>query len=816
MKFTLNWLREYVDIDGLTPEKLADRLTMLGLEVDAVTPLYTGLEGIITAVIQEVRPHPNADRLVLCDVDIGEEETVQVVCGAPNARAGLHTAFAGAGASLPSGMKIRRAKVRGELSAGMLCSEKELEISENHDGIMEIEAAIPPGQPLGSALDLQDIMVEIDLTPNRPDCAGVLGIAREVAGFTGKPLTRPVPPEEVPRFDGTETTFAVEIEAEDLCPRYAARVLKNVRIGPSPWWLKRRLLAVGMRPINNVVDITNLVMLEYGQPMHAFDAEKLAGGRIVVRRPRDSEERFTTLDGNQRRIDGEMLLICDADKPVAIAGIMGGLESEVTDESREILLESACFDPVSIRRTARHLNLHSESAYRFERGVDPGGATAALERACRLMIELAGAVPEKGGIDCYPGRKPPLIIPLRRSKTCDLLGMDLTAEEIGTLLGAIEFGIKLLSEEVIEVTVPSFRVDIEREVDLVEEVARLVGYNEIPTAMPRISMDNPPPDPGRELIRHCREVLTALGFHEAINYSFTSRKHLDSLALAAEDSRRRTVELLNPLTEDQAVMRTMLLPGLLENIRRNTTFQQKDIRLFESGKVFFEASGELPDERFQLCAVMSGGRYPGAPALYFSEEQTDFFDIKGVAESLFLALRIGIPGGEKEVLRFVRDDSPEPYCDPDSGMRIICADRLLGRLGKLSPGVGRRFGIKQEVFFLEVDLAAVGEIDIAERLFAPLPRYPAVKRDIALLVPKGVAADDMLQAIYGMRNELVECAEIFDVYQGETIDAGMKSIAISVTYRSAEKTLDDETVDKFHETIVNSLMSRFEGRYREK
>ncbi len=815
MKFTLNWLREYVDVDALTPEQLADRLTMLGLEVDAVTPLYSGLDGLLTAEITTVRAHPNADRLVLCDVNIGQE-IVQVVCGAPNARIGLLTVFAGPGVTLPTGMKIRKAKVRGEESAGMLCSEKELGLSEDHSGIMELEADIRPGIDFIAALELQDTMIEIDLTPNRPDCSGVLGIAREVAGFTGNPLTPPLASDAIEKIDDTLIDFTVEIKAPDLCPRYSAKLLKNVQIGPSPWWLKKRLLAVGMRPINNVVDITNLVMLEYGQPMHAFDATTLAGRKIVVRRPTAAEFVFTTLDNTQRQIDPDTLMICDADKPVAVAGVMGGLDSEVTPESTEILLESACFDPVSIRRTARQLNLHSESAYRFERGVDPGGTLTALERAVQLMTQLTGADQAEGGIDNFPGSIPLLILPLRIQRTCELLGMELSAEKIGDLLSAIEFGIVKQDDDTLQVTVPSFRVDIEREVDLVEEVARLIGYNEIPTTLPYIEMAKPPEDPLRVLAKSCTEVLVALGFFEAINYSFVPSKNCDNMALPETDNRRDMVDLLNPLTEDQSVLRTMLLPGLLENIRRNNQFQQNDIRLFEIGKVFLaREKEELPDEKVQLCAVMSGSRYPGAPSLYYSDRQMDFFDIKGAAETLIRQLHI-LDSDKDPSSLFKTEEQTQPYGDSASCLSILLKDQELGKIGKLSAKVGKQFGIKQDVFFLELDLEKIGQLKQQKITFKPLPKYPAVKRDIALLVPSQVAAHDLLQAIYTKRGELVEFAEIFDVYQGKSIEEGMKSIAVSVTYRSSEKTLDDETVDKFHETIVNSLMSRFQGRYREK
>ncbi|RUM48118.1 MAG: phenylalanine--tRNA ligase subunit beta, partial [Desulfocapsa sp.] len=455
MKFTLSWLKNYVSLDGLTADQLADRLTMLGLEVDAVRKLYEGLEGIVTAKVLSVAPHPNADRLSLCEVEVGDE-VIPIVCGAPNVRAGLVTAIARPGVCLPDGHKIKKAKVRGQVSMGMLCSWRELGISEDHSGIMELDSGLDSGLSLAEVLDLDDTMVEVDLTPNRSDCASVIGIAREVAGFTRQKITPPVT--EIPELDGSGLDFSVTIEEPELCPRYTARKLTGVVIQPSPWWLQRQLMAVGMRPINNIVDITNFVMLEYGQPLHAFDFQKLGGQSIIVRRPEENEKTFTTLDTVERPLTPDMLMICDAERPVAVAGVMGGLDSEVTDTTTEILLESACFDPVSIRRTARKLNLPSEASYRFERGVDPNGVDYAMERAVRLMCELADAEVVAGGVDEYPGKKELLQLDCRVQRVNEFLGIALSAEETADYLRSIEFEVVDRGAGVLGVTVPSFRV----------------------------------------------------------------------------------------------------------------------------------------------------------------------------------------------------------------------------------------------------------------------------------------------------------------------------------------------------------------------
>jgi phenylalanyl-tRNA synthetase beta chain len=811
MKFTLSWLGRYISLDGLAADQMADRLTMLGLEVDAVEELYSGLADIVTAKVLSVEKHPNADRLSLCQVEVGRD-IVPIVCGAPNVRAGLITAIARPGACLPGNFKIKKAKVRGQVSMGMLCSWRELGISEDHTGIMELDASLVSGLSLVEVLELEDIMIEIDLTPNRPDCASVLGIAREVAGYTDQKISPPVT--ETPDFAATEVDFSVTIEEPELCPRYTARKLTGVTIKPSPWWLQRQLLAVGMRPINNVVDITNFVMLEYGQPLHAFDFQKLAGQAIVVRCPRDNETTFTTLDNTEQKITSEMLMICDRDKPVAVAGVMGGLDSEVTDATTEVLLESACFDPVSIRRTARNLNLPSEASYRFERGVDPEGAANGLERAVQLLCELADAQVDTGGIDNYPGKKELRRLELRVKRVNSLLGIELSSQQVAAYLEAIEIPVADHSQDVLSVTIPAFRIDLEREVDLVEEIARLVGYNEIPTSMPSIAMDYPQRDPLRTLRQDTSSILTALGFYEAINYSFVSEKHSDMLGLTADDSRRQCVKLLNPLTEEQAVMRTMLLPGMLENIRRNINFQQNDIRLFESGKVFaYTGEGQQPDERYQLCAVISGGRYPAAGSLYFAEDKADIFDMKGAAETLLQNLRIQ---GKSGMISFQTDlEAEQPYADPAFTIHIMDGKEQLGRISKLTRKAGRSFALKQDVYFMELELEALLALPVTAKAFRSLPRFPSVKRDIALLVPEKVAAGDLLSDIISHKMQNVVYADIFDVYSGKPIEKGMKSVALTVTYRSDEKTLDDKTVDGFHNKIVDSLMSRFGGRYRE-
>ncbi|MEW6521097.1 MAG: phenylalanine--tRNA ligase subunit beta [Thermodesulfobacteriota bacterium] len=807
MKFTFDWLRQFVDVNA-APQELADRLTMAGLEVDAVEELFAGLDQVKVAEILAVAPHPDADRLVVCQVAVGPE-TVQVVCGAPNARPGLFSALALPGAVLPGGLSIKKSKIRGQVSHGMLCSERDLGISDNHGGIMELTWLRESGVDLVQALELRDTAIEVDLTPNRPDCASVMGIARESAAFYGRSLQPPVTARDIPRLTGENCQFSVTVLHED-CPRYAARLLKKVKIGPSPWWLRKRLLAVGQRPINNVVDVTNFVMLEYGQPLHAFDFAKLGGGAIVVRRAGEGET-LTTLDGVQRSLDADMLMICDAERPVAVAGVMGGANSEVDEHTTEVLLESACFSPLSVRRTARRLNLATEASYRFERGVDPELPPLAMERAVRLLCQVAGAEVADNGVDWAAGVKKNAPITLRVSRVNDLLGYAFQAEEISRMLSAIEIEVRPLENgDTLQVTPPSFRVDLEREIDLIEEVARLKGYNEFPQTMPLVPMSAAWQDPARRLRQDVAAAMTAQGFFEAINYSFVNPRHLDMLGLAEDDGRRRTVQLKNPLAEDQSVLRSMLLPGLLDNVRRNVNYQVTDIRLFETGKCFVPGPGlEQPEEKNYLTAVLSGRRLPGAPLLHTGEEKCDIYDVKGVIETLLASL------GFSAVAFAHSRETGEPYCEPDTFARITVQGRDLGCFARLTRKALSQFGIKQDVFFLNLQLDALLVAAKDSKQFAALPKFPSVRWDIAVVVPEQVRAGEIVEAIAHSGISLIEQAELFDVFRGGAISKGMKSVAIKVTYRSAEQTLDDETVNREHQKIIDMLLNRFGGQLRE-
>ena len=812
MKFTRTWLQNYVDLGELSSEQLADDLTMVGLEVESVTELYQKLSDLKTGRVLTVEQHPNADKLTLCTVSIGQE-TLQIVCGAPNVREGLGVVVALPGTVLPGDFKIKKSKVRGIESQGMLCSERELGLSEDHLGIMELDDEIEPGLSFIETSGLKDTQIEVDLTPNRPDCASVIGVARETAGLLRKKITVPFINTEL---STASSSFAVEVENPELCPRYAARLIKGITIKPSPWWLRKRLLSVGLRPINNVVDITNFVMLEYGQPLHAFDFDTLADKKIVVRTPRSAEKTFTTLDNVERKLDDDMLMICDGKEPVAVGGVMGGLYSEVTEKTVNVLLESACFNDVSIRKTARRLNLSTDASYRFERGVDPEGTIDAMERAVTLMCEIAGGTAEEGGIDVKVNHQP-VELQLRASRSAALLGVDLSVDELAELLESIEIACEKEDHDTLRVQVPSFRVDLEREADLIEEIARLYGYNKIPMTLPDVDLSFPEQDQERIKRIEASQIMTEAGFSEAVNYSFVSSAYDEALQLDSSDPRRNHVDLLNPLTEEQDVMRTSLLPGLLENIKRNLNFQQTSCYLFEIGKIFLPIDNELlPQEPLRIAGVLTGNRNGAHSPLHFKAEETDISDAKGAVETLLSEMRLSGQNSTQQI-RFSAGDnhSDEPFCEEGYGLSVMYGNEVIGALGKVKSDILLGLGIKRDVYFFDIDFSALVDLEPAAKTFSSLPVYPSVKRDIALVVPISVAAGDLVQTVLESSEKLVEYCELFDVYQGDKIGGGMKSVALSITYRSATRTLTEKNVEKAHAKVVKMLTDTYGGSLRE-
>jgi phenylalanyl-tRNA synthetase beta chain len=795
MRVSFEWLREYAPTDR-DPRAIAEALLGAGLEVSEFEDLSAGLEKVVVAELISVSPHPNADRLTICDVRT-PERTHRIVCGAKNMKAGDRVALALPGARLPAGMEIRRSKIRGEVSEGMMCSETELKLAEESAGILILPADAPVGKPLADYLGRNDTVLEIDLTPNRPDCLSHVGVAREVAALTGSSLRVPEP-EVTEAGEPVGAITSVQIEDPDRCPRYAARVIRGVHIGPSPPWLRARLEKVGVRPINNVVDVTNYVLFELGQPLHAFDLARLREGRIVVRRARAGEE-LATLDGEARKLDPDDLAICDAERPVALAGVMGGEATEVSDRTTDILLESAYFSQPGIRRTAKRHGLKTESSHRFERGCDPEMVVRASDRAAALLAELAGGQVASGALDVYPA---PVLAPeisLDPARANALLGLELKPEAMAELLGRLGMEVEAVKGE-IRARAPSWRPDLTLDVDLVEEIARLHGYDGIPTTLPAAPIEPAQEPPDRRVEKVAREVYTALGFHEAITYRFIASDWPDRLRLGTEDLRRRLVRLQNPLREDQAVMRTSLLPGLLSAAQYNYRRDQANVRLFEVGKVFFDRSGdELPEEREAVAGILLG---EGEPGYWGRGVAADFYHAKGVVQSLLDHLLI-------RDARF-SSEGASPCLHPGVSARLIWEKVLLGEVGRINPEVALALELPENLYLMDLDAGGLRQAAEAQALsFRPLPRFPMVRRDLAVVVDEGVEAGALLDRIRSIPDERFQTAlqevRVFDVYRGEGVPRGKKSVALRLSYRAGERTLTDGEVGAFQDQVLSRL-----------
>jgi len=801
MIVTYNWLKEFVDF-SLSPQELCSRLTMLGLEVDAVEEIGGKLDSVIVAKLESVDRHPDADRLTVCQVNNGSE-VVQVVCGATNHKTGDLVALAQPGSLLPGDFKIKKSKIRGQVSMGMLCSEKELALAEDSPGIMILPADLPLGKPVFEALDLKDLQIEIDLTPNRPDCLSVVGVAREVAALTGNELKLPAPQIEE-TTDPVDEQVSVTIEDPEGCPRYAARMVKNIKIGPSPDWLVRRLEAVGMRSINNVVDVTNYVMMELGHPLHAFDFRQLRDNRIVVKRALEGEK-FTTLDEQEHVLTAEDLMICDGQRPVALAGVMGGLDSEVKDDTTTILLEAAYFKPTMIRRSSKRHGLHTESSHRFERGADIDMIPVALDRAASLIAELGDGEILAGIIDNYPRKLEPLKLTLSIRRSRQLLDIVLDRDEIAEMLTSIGLTVDAgEDDDTLTVLVPSFRPDIEREVDLIEEIARLYGFDKIPVTMPEGAVDAKLPPASQVLQKTLRQTMVAAGFSEAINYSFVAADSFEKIGITESDERSTTVTILNPLSADQAVMRTSLVPSLLETVARNLNYRSSDLRLFELRPVFLPGENDECVEKLSLTAVMSGRREPEGWAQ--SDENIDFYDLKGVVEEIVESLSIDNVSFSAE--------SSQPYLHPGKSCCLKAKSSVLGFLGEVHPEVLAKFDIDQPVYLFELDFAALLAAAGDKAQFEPLSKFPDVLRDSALLLDEGVSASQVMEIIDRTRIKHFENATIFDLYTGKGVPDGKKSLAIRVSYRAMEKTLTEAEVTKAHDKLIRSLCHQLGAEIR--
>ncbi len=801
MRISYNWLKDYVEI-SLTPQQVADKLTMAGLEVEGLEYLGAGMEGVIVGKVVAMKPHPSADRLTLCDVDTGSE-VLPIVCGARNMKAGDAVPLALVGARLPGGVKIQKSAIRGVTSYGMLLSEKELGLAKESEGLLILPGDVRVGEPVVSALGLDDWAFEINVTANRPDCLSLIGIAREVSAITRRALK---PPKTTVKQAGEAIGNLINVEVEDpaLCPRYAGRVVTGIKVGPSPSWMQRRLQAVGMRAINNVVDVTNYVMMEMGHPLHAFDHALLREHKVVVRAAAQGEL-FTTLDGVERKLDLGMLLICDGLRPVALAGVMGGQNSEVTADTTGIFIESAYFDPASVRRTSKKLGLHTEASHRFERGADPEGLIAALDRAAGLIHELAGGKVATGRADEYPSviRMPEVTVSAGRVNA--LLGVELEKKEMLDVLKRLKITVKDEGGDTFTAEGPTFRPDLTREADMVEEIARIHGYGRIKAALPGYVMTPRLPDRTRDSVSAVKETLLAQGYNEVINYSFMNPAEFDRFKLPEDDFRRKVVRLKNPLTEEQSVMRTTLAPSLIGNLAWNVSRGVRDVKMFEVSRVFISAGPGLPEEPLRVAALAAGSR---TGSLWDGKDGgCDFFDLKGAVLSLLDRFRV-----EGALFKPATD---VPFLHPGKSAWLMIGGREAGYMGQVHPDVMAAYDVPLDAYIFELELAAFIESGGEARKYSQLPKYPSVDRDVAVIVSEDVSSYAVLKTIESLKIELVEDVRLFDYYAGKPIPEGMKSLAYTVTYRSAARTLTDVEVNEVHQQVMSALKDRLGAEIRE-
>ena len=799
MKIPLSWLKEYVDFN-LSPGELAEKLTFSGSEVTAVEVVGSDCTGLVAGEILDIRPHSEAERLRVCRVSDGRDDR-SVVCGADNFGVGDKAAFAPPGTTLPGGLVIETYDIKGEKSEGMLCAEDEIGLSDDHSGIMLLPSDTAPGTPLADVLGPPETVLHLDITWNRGDCLSIVGIAREVAALCGGRL-KPPPVDYVESGEPIEHLTQVAIDDPAGCPRYTARVLSEVKIGPSPLWMRRRLSLCGVRPINNIVDITNYVMLELGQPLHAFDYELLEERRIVVRRARPGES-MATLDEIEREISPDMLMIADGKRPVAVAGVMGGAGSEIRDVTRTVLLESAYFDPASIRRTSSALGLATESSHRFERGIDIEGVDTASRRAARLMVELAGAAAARGAVDVYPRPRVQHRIVCRMARVRSLLGMEIPDGEIVRLLESLELPVVERGGETCAVEPPGFRPDLCIEADLIEEVARLHGLDRVPQAIPAARINPEADDTGTRAVSACRAALAGLGLTEIVNYSFVSSELLDRFGCDPAEER---IVLPNPVSAEHAVMRDSLAPQMVETLARNLARQVDSAAFFELGRVFrSDAKEEGHVEKEMLCIGMMGGI--GNIGRRSPDEEEMFLWIKGAVEQFLRAEHAADT-------RFAPRDVP--CLEPERGLSVSIGGRCIGWLGLLKREIGREWRMEDPVGLCELEIEPVLDTVFAAPELRPLAAYPGVRRDVALIADKHVRHEDVIATMRKVAPPELTSIELFDIFEGKGVGEGRKSMAYSLLYRSLDRTMTDEEVNIHHSVISDALKSELNAEIRER
>lgn len=797
MKTSLSWIKAYVPGLEATAQEYTDAMTLSGTKVEGYEKLDEDLDKIVVGQIDRIEKHPDADKLIVCQVNVGDE-TIQIVTGAPNVQEGDKVPVvreggrvAGGhepGSRVAGGIRIKKGKLRGVESFGMMCSIEELGSTRDmypeapEEGIYIFPEDVPVGADALEILGLRDVVFEYEITSNRVDCFSVVGIAREAAATFRKGFRPPVVAKTGNQEDVNDY-IKVTVEDTDLCPRYCARVVKNIKIGPSPEWMQRRLASVGIRPINNLVDITNYVMEEYGQPMHAYDLETIAGREIIVRRAK-RDEKFVTLDGQERQMDESVLMICDGEKSVGIAGIMGGENSMITDDVKTMLFEAACFDGTNIRRSSKKVGLRTDASGKFEKGLDPNNAQAAIDRACQLVEELGAGEVVGGMVDVYGKKKEPVRVPFDAAKINQLLGTEISREE---MLGYFEMVGLSYDEVTSEVIAPTFRQDLFRLADLAEEVARFYGYDNILPTLPRGEATAGKLSFKLRVEEVARDIAEFCGFSQGMTYSFESPKVFDKLLLPSDSPLRNTVEIVNPLGEDYSIMRTTSLNGMLTSLATNYNRRNKNVRLYELGNIYLPKAlplTELPEERMQFTLGMYG--------------DGDFFSMKGVVEEFFE--KVGLH--KKEIYD---PGSGKPYLHPGRQANILYDGVVVGYLGEVHPDVADTYGIGTKAYVAVIDMPEVTERASFDRKYKGIARFPAVTRDISMVMPKEILAGQVEEVIEKKGGAYLESYGLFDLYEGRQIKEGYKSMAYSIVFRAKDKTLEDAEVTKAMDKILGAL-----------
>ncbi|MBI9019874.1 MAG: phenylalanine--tRNA ligase subunit beta [Verrucomicrobia bacterium] len=782
MKFPISWLKELVDFED-SLEGLSDKLTFAGLEVENIKTTGGTFEGVVVGEVLAIEPHPDAEKLRLCTVEYGAAETLQVVCGAPNVQIGGKYPFATVGTTLPCGITLKRAKIRGVESLGMLCAKDELGLGEDHSGLLNLDAEAAPGTPLAELMDPPESVFELEITPNRPDCLSLIGVAREVAALYGTDL-------KLPAIDLKETDepadslVQVSVEDGERCPRYTARVLKNAKVGPSPDWMKNRLEACGIRPINNLVDITNYVLLETGHPLHAFDATLIQGGKIIVRRAAQGEK-FTTLDGIERELTQEMLVIADSEKAIALAGVMGGANTEIKDDTQTVLLEAATFEQSGIRHTAKALGLSTDSAYRFQRGVNAETVEWASRRAATLMVDLAGAEICSGVIDVCPAPKTKTQITVRWANICKLIGLDIPADTMKQIFQTLEISVLSSDADGALLEIPTFRDDLTREVDIIEEVARMHGVDRIPEKLPSAHVIGGAHDDRTRAVTVCRKNLAGLGAREILNYTLVNHPLLD--LFGKSDDRE---ELPHPISAEQSVLRTSLIPQMVESLGRNKSRQINDAVFFEIGRTF--TKGGVQTEKVCLGLMGTAGRGALDQQRGVSEEEV-FLWLKGLVINLLAAQKV-------TKVKFQALEKA-PAFEEGRALKVLSGKTEIGVIGLINSKARKEWRLNDPVAAAELDLEPLVSNVWKTGTVQDIPLYPATERDFAFIVDESVRHEEILKTINGSAPAELEKVALFDIFRGKSMEKGKKSLAYSFVYRSTKGTLTDEKVNKFHETI---------------